>query len=204
MIEKNIIYKKDCFEVLLSIPDNSVDLMVTDIPYATTKLDWDKNVDLKKMFIEWRRVVKEDGAMIFTATQPFATDIINAARDIFRYDLVWNKVRACGFLNANRMPLKTHESILIFYRKLPVYNPVMREGKAFDKTKYNGAEIENGVLRKFTMGNKKNDGVRFPISILEFSQNWTRQQQLHPTQKPVDLFRYLIKTYSKEGDLIFD
>jgi site-specific DNA-methyltransferase (adenine-specific) len=203
-MDKNIIYNADCLEILKTLPDNSIDLMVTDIPYATTKLNWDKSVDLQKMWPEWKRVVKQDGAFIFTATQPFATDLINSARDLFKYDLIWNKVRACGFLNANKMPLKTHESILIFYRKLPVYNPVMREGKAYDKTKYNGIENEHGVLRKFKWESKKNEGLRFPVSILEFSQNWTRQQQLHPTQKPVDLFRYLIKTYSKEGDTIFD
>lgn len=204
MLEKNIIHNINCLDFLKTLPNDCIDLMITDPPYNTTKLKWDENIDLEKLWFEWRRVVKENGAFIFTATQPFATDLINSARDLFKYDLVWNKIRACGFLNANKMPLKTHESILIFYKKLPVYNPIMREGKAYDKTKYNGIENEHGVLRKFKWESKKNEGKRFPISILEFSQNWTRQQQVHPTQKPIDLFRYLISTYTNERDTIFD
>jgi site-specific DNA-methyltransferase (adenine-specific) len=122
----------------------------------------------------------------------------------FRYSLIWDKIRAAGFLNANRMPLKQHEDICVFYRKQPTYNPQKYIDKPYDKTKYNGNKLDKNVLGAYTSQSSKNEGERFPKSILTFSQNWRRQDQIHPTQKPVELMEYLIKTYSNEGDLILD
>ena len=122
----------------------------------------------------------------------------------FRYSLVWDKIRAAGFLNANRMPLKQHEDINVFYKKLPTYNPQKYIDKPYDKTKYNGKKLDKNVLGAYTSQSSKNEGERFPKSILTFSQNWRRQDQIHPTQKPVALLEYLIKTYTNEGDLVLD
>lgn len=194
----------DCLDLLKSLPDASVDLMLQDPPYATTFLEWDKPINIDELWLEWERVVKPNGAFIFTASQPFTTDLIISRRGFFRYELIWDKVRAAGFLNANRMPLKTHENILVFYRQLPTYNPQKMDGRKYDKTKYNGSKLEKNVLGSYTSESSKNDGERFPVSIMVFSQDWTRQEQLHPTQKPIDLFRYLIRTYSNPGETVFD
>lgn len=202
--DKITVTNEDNMELMARYPDNYFDLLITDPPYNTTNLEWDNKIDFDSLWKEWNRIVKEDGAFIFTASQPFTTDLINSNRENFRYELIWDKKRAAGFLNANRMPLKTHENILVFYRKLPTYNPQKTKGKKYDKTKYNGKENDKNVIGKYKTETKKNKGERFPVSILEFSQNWSRQQQVHPTQKPIDLFRYLIRTYTNKGDMILD
>ena len=122
----------------------------------------------------------------------------------FRYSLIWDKIRAAGFLNANRMPLKQHEDINVFYKAQPTYNPQKYIDKPYDKTKYNGNKLDKNVLGAYTSQSSKNKGERFPKSILTFSQNWRRQDQIHPTQKPVPLLEYLIKTYTNEGETVLD
>jgi site-specific DNA-methyltransferase (adenine-specific) len=194
----------DCLDLLKQLPDKSIDLLLQDPPYNTTNCEWDKQIDFPELWKEWERVCKPNAAMIFTASQPFTTDLINSNRKLFRYELIWDKIRAAGFLNANRMPLKTHENILVFYRELPTYNPQKMDGRKYDKTKYNGKKLDKNVIGSYTSESSKNDGERFPVSIMVFSQDWTRQEQIHPTQKPIDLMRYLILSYSNEGDTIFD
>lgn len=206
MIESliNKIHFADCLDVLRQSPDGSVDLMLTDPPYNTTNCDWDTAINFFELWNEWNRVIKNDGAILVFASQPFTTDLIQSNRKYFRYELILDKMRSAGFLNANRMPLKTHENICVFYRSLPTYNPQKTIGPKYDKTKGNGEIRDKKLLGAYVTKNKKNDGERFPVSIMTFSQNWARQGQEHPTQKPVDLFRYLIKTYSNPGDVVFD
>jgi DNA modification methylase len=194
----------DCLELLRTLPDNSIDLLLQDPPYNTTNCEWDVKINFADLWKEWDRVCKPNAAMVFTASQPFSTDLINSNRKYFRYELIWDKIRAAGFLNANRMPLKTHENILVFYKELPTYNPQKMDGRKYDKTKYNGSKLEKNVIGAYTSESSKNDGERFPVSIMVFSQDWTRQEQIHPTQKPIDLMRYLILTYSNEGETVFD
>ena len=203
----------DCLELLKTLPDKSIDLMVQDLPYGTTKLQWDKAPDLSVMWVEWERVIKDNGAMIFTASQPFTTDLIVSNRKLFRYEIIWKKTQVNGFLDANRKPLKSHENILVFYKKQPTYNPIktqtnissLRINKMGSKR---AASHYNAFKNPKTVGNE--DGSRFPISIIEFS-NWngvifgdTTNAVIHPTQKPVNLFRYLIRTFSNENEIVFD
>lgn len=198
------LYNEDCIETMKRIPDGSIDLLLQDPPYNTTNCEWDEAINFTELWKEWNRIIKPNGAIIFTASQPFTTDLIMSNRKDFRYELIWDKIRAAGFLNANRMPLKTHENILVFYKSLPTYNPQKMDGRKYDKTKYNGNKLEKNVIGAYTSESTKNEGERFPVSIMVFSQDWTRQEQLHPTQKPTDLMRYLILTYSNKGETVFD
>lgn len=198
------LYNEDCIKTMQRIETGSIDLIVQDPPYNTTNCEWDNAINFTDLWNEWNRIIKPTGAIIFTASQPFTTDLINSNRKDFRYELIWDKIRAAGFLNANRMPLKTHENILVFYKALPTYNPQKMNGRKYDKTKYNGNKVDKNVIGTYTSASTENEGERFPVSIMCFSQDWTRQEQVHPTQKPLDLFRYLIKTYSNKGETIFD
>jgi len=194
----------DCLELLPSIPDKSIDMILTDLPYGTTACSWDTIIPFEPLWVQYKRIIKDNGAIVLTGSQPFTSALILSNVEMFRYELIWNKKRAAGFLNSNKMPLKTHENILLFYKALPVYNPSMTKGKRYDKTKYAGGIINKNVIGTHHIQHKLNNGQRFPISILSYSQNWTRQNQIHPTQKPVSLFEYLIKTYTNEGDTVHD
>lgn len=203
----------DCYELLKSLPDNSIDLIIQDPPYGTTQLKWDKPVNYELMWPEWLRVAKENAAIIFTASQPFTTDLIVSQRKYFRYEMVWHKTQVSGFLDANKRPLKCHENVIVFYRKQPTYNPQ----KTFAGTPSLRTNNIGGKRGSKHYGEFKNpkqngttDGSRFPQSVVSFS-NWngalfgdTNNAVKHPTQKPVDLFRYLIKMYSNENDVVFD
>ncbi len=201
MIELNKIYNEDCLQTMKRIPDGGIDLMLTDIPYGVTVCEWDQFPDLKLIWDEWNRIVKNNGAFIFTCKQPSTTDLINSNRDNFKYEMIWFKDRASGFLNANIMPLPNHENIIVFYRKQPTYNPQKYNGEkshsmgrtANTKSK---TKVYGNFIRKENTGDEK-----LPKTVLYYQQPFP---QIHNTQKPIDLFRYLIKTYSNEGDTVFD
>ena len=198
------IIEGDCLEIMPSIPDKSIDMILCDLPYGTTACKWDQVIPFEPLWKEYKRLIKDHGAIVLTASQPFTSLLITSNLEMFHYCLVWDKIRAAGFLNANRMPMKSHEDICVFYQTQPTYNPQKYKDRPYDKTKYNGSKLDPNVLGAYTSNSKKNDGDRFPKSVLIFSQNWKRQDQLHPTQKPVALFEYLIKTYTNEGDLVLD
>jgi len=190
----------DWFEGLRQVPDHSIDLILTDPPYGVTACAWDKAPDLTKMWTEFNRVIKPTGAIVLTATQPFATDVINANRRRFRYDLVWVKNMAVGFLNAKRMPLRQHEHILVFYGKLPTYNPQMTPGKPYHRKA--GKVYPSTIYRAVSKVEGASD-QRYPTSVLPFSRDSGRGLK-HPTQKPLALFQWLIKTYSNVGETVLD
>ncbi len=212
------IYNDDCMRTVKLIPDNSIDLMLTDPPYNVLSCDWDKRIDLDELWVEWERIVKPNGAFIFTATQPFASLLIQSRINLFKYDLIWIKNRIGNFLNAKIQPLRNHESILIFYRKQPTYNPIMRKVLYNCTSKYhNQAKTTkafninpDSVATKNRIHNKKAGDDGYPLSVLDFGTDKSGfdsskpNQNRHPTQKPLDLFRYLILTYSNEGDTVFD
>lgn len=200
------VFSEDCYETLLKLEDGSVDLLLQDTPFGVTQNEWDIKPDLQKMWPEWERVTKENGAMIFFATQPFASELILSNSKNFRYDLIWYKPLGTGFLNANKMPMRNHESILVFYRKLPTYNPQMGVGL---RKKGNRKHDRNGTnYGRFATEGSSNyfddEGKRFPQSVIEFTNGDRTIENDHPTQKPLDLIRYLILTYSNEGDMVFD
>ena len=198
------LYKGDCLEVMKSIPDGSIDAIITDPPYGTTACKWDSVIDFELMWEQLNRIIKPNGVIVLFGSEPFSSALRMSNIKDYRYDLIWNKIRAAGFLNANRMPLKQHENISLFYKKLPTYNPQKYIDKPYDKTKYNGKDIKKNVLGSYVSKSSKNNGERFPKSILKFSQNWSRQQQIHPTQKPIALMEYLIKTYTNENETVLD
>jgi site-specific DNA-methyltransferase (adenine-specific) len=201
MTEINKIYNEDCLITMSRMEDNSVDLLLQDTPYNMTGCDWDEKVDLSSMWKEWLRVAKKNAALIFTAKQPFTTDLINSNREMFRYEMIWFKDRATGFLNAGSMPMPNHENILVFYREPPAYNPQTYNGKkshSMGKTANTKSKtkVYGDFVRKENLSEEK-----MPKTVLYYPQPYP---QIHNTQKPIDLFRYLIRTYSNEGDLVFD
>jgi len=201
-MEKNKIYFGDCMEILPTLDSNSISLVLCDLPYEITQNKWDTKLNLHNLFKEYWRVLKEKGIVVLTASQPFTTDLINAEPDNFRYELIWDKVRTSGFLNANRMPLRSHESILVFYKKLGTYNPQFTIGeKSHSKGKMT-TDVNNNYGNYEKVDNTEVHGdKKFPKSILSFIKP---HPPIHPTQKPIDLFEYLIRTYTNEGDLVLD
>jgi site-specific DNA-methyltransferase (adenine-specific) len=179
------------------------------MPYNTTRLHFDYKVDLAAYWSERLRIIKDQGAIILTAQQPFATDLINSCRKYFRYEIIWEKTMKLGFLNAKKMPLRGHENILIFYKKLPVYHPqkykVIQGGRSVT-IKGNGNTYDG--YGEFKRIDYKDDGTRYPHSVIRFSNGHSfaenADDHFHPTQKPLDLFRWLIRSYSSLGDLVFD
>jgi site-specific DNA-methyltransferase (adenine-specific) len=197
---KNKIICGDCLEVMKEIPDKSVDLILCDLPYGTTHNRWDIIIPLEPMWQEYERIIKDNGAIVLTAVQIFASQLIMSRPKLFKYDLIWKKTIASGQLNVNNQPLRLHEHILIFCKKQPTYNQQFTAGKPYSidrKVNYKGE-----TYHKQTDSSKKNEGFRHPVSVLEFSN--PRIKGGHPTQKPIELFKWIIKTYTNKGNLVLD
>lgn len=193
----------DCLEWMLEIPTHSVDMILCDLPCGSTCCKWEVVIPIEPLWSQYRRIAKPDCAIILMATQPFASLLISSMPKLFRYDLIWEKSSATGHLNAKKMPMRAHESILIFYKKNPVFNPIKTSGHI---RKFARAE-------RFRLGSElygREKGVtlhdstdRYPGSVIKFPSD-KQKSKLHPTQKPVALMEYLIKTYSDPGDIILD
>ena len=199
--EGGIILHGDCLIAMQDIPDNSVDMVLCDLPYGTTQCKWDSVIPFEPLWKEYNRVCKLNAPMVFTAAQPFTSTLIVSNIKNFKYTWVWEKSKASGFLNAKRMPLRAHEDICVFYRKPPVYNPQMTKGEPYDKGKAGKHTQVYGS--QVTVPNKNDTGLRYPRTVVYF-KTAEGEGKLHPTQKPIALFEYLIKTYSNEGDVILD
>lgn len=203
----------DCLELMKDIEDNSIDMIFADLPYGTTACEWDVLIPFDKLWPQWNRIAKENAAIVLTGQQPFTTDIINSNRKNFRYEIIWQKTQAVGFLNANRKPLRVHENIIVFYRKLPTYNPqkTMAETSSLRVIKENskrGGQHYSDFKNMPTHGT--GDKSRFPTSVIKIS-NWNGalfgkdfKKVKHPTQKPLELMDWIIKTYTNEGDTVLD
>jgi len=209
----NNVYNDDCFNVLKNIPDKSVSLVLVDPPYGNTQLVWDKKIDLEKMWIELKRIGKSNCNYVFFCMTRFGMELILSNPKWFRYDLVWAKKKAMGFLDAKKRPLRNFEMIYIFQNNIKpkdaerVYNPQMTEGKPFSRLKdQNLGRVSHYRQLKNEEPKYKlieNNGTRFPKSVLEFSVD-IGVKTIHPTQKPVAVCEWLVKTYSNEGDLVLD
>lgn len=189
----------DCLEVMTSIPDGSVDMICCDLPYGTTRNRWDSIIPLDELWVHYRRIAKPNAAIVLSAQAPFdkvlgASNLVN-----LRYEWIWRKESGTGYLNAKKAPLKDHENILVFYRQPPTYNPQMRQG--FKPYVYKQGATKSKNYGTQTGAITESNGERYPVTVLDFPRD---RGNLHPTQKPVALIEYLIKTYTNEGDTVLD
>lgn len=194
----------NCLERMNEIESGTVDLILTDPPYGTTQCKWDSVIDLDEMWKQLERVIKPNGAIILTACQPFTSILACSNLKNFRYDLVYDKPAVTGHLNAKKMPMRAHESILVFYKSLPTYNPQMTHGHE-RKTANNvnrGRDLSDVYGKELGVTNYDSTS-RYPRSIQRFSSDKQRSR-LHPTQKPLALMEWLVNTYSNEGDTVLD
>lgn len=188
----------DCLELMKDIPDKSIDMILCDLPYGTTKNKWDSIIPLDTIWKQYERIIKDNGVICLFAQSPFDKVLGCSNLKLLRYEWIWEKDNGTGFLNAKKMPLKIHENILVFYKKSPCYNPQMRTGfKPYKCTqgRYspNYGDYKQGHITE-------SNGERYPIDVIKFG----RKCGFHPTQKPVELLEYLIKTYTNEGDVVLD
>lgn len=193
----------DCFDVMATLPDASVDMILCDLPYGTTQNKWDSVLPLDELWAEYWRVAKPNAAIVLTAAQPFTSVLICSALTQFRYEWVWRKSRPTGQLNAKREPLRDKEDIAVFYRKPPIYNPQMTTGSpnhVSGKPRMKSASANWG--QQYEIIEEKTD-QKYPRAVLDFL-SLNPVGQLHPTQKPVALFEYLILTYTDEGMVVLD
>ena len=188
----------DCLEVMKDIPDKSIDMILCDLPYGTTKNKWDSVIDLNELWTGYERIIKDNGAIILFSQMPFTAELTHSNLKLFKYEWIWEKDNGTGFLNAKKMPLKIHENILVFYKKLPTYNPQMRTGFKPYKCKQGRHSTNYGLYEQGHI--TESNGERYPIDIIEFKKD----SGLHPTQKPVALLEYLIKTYTNEKETVLD
>ena len=175
-------------------------MIFSDLPYGTTHNAWDVQIDLNQMWKEYKRLLKSGGAVLLFSQQPFTTDLINSNRKWFRYEWIWRKSCPVGFLNANRMPLRAHENVLVFYEHLPTYNP-QKIPRAKPQKQKSGSQTSNyGSFKPIVVVSTH----RFPTDVVEFATPSKSSNHYHPTQKPTDLLAYMIKTYTDEGDTVLD
>ena len=204
MLEIDKLYHGDCLELMHEIDDGVINLVACDLPYGVTENKADCRILLPALWKGYKRILVPGGAVVLTSQFPFTIDLIQSNRSWFRYDLIWDKVLVSGFLNANRMPLRSHEHILVFYGKLPTYNPQFTMGEQTHSR--GGLKAKKSVNYGHYEQVPTNDELRnkkHPTSIIRF-QKPHASKALHPTEKPVELFEWLIRTFSNQGDLVLD
>ena len=201
----------DCLEVMKDIPDKSIDMILCDLPYGTTACRWDVVIPFEPLWEQYKRIIKDNGAIVLTASQPFTSYLIMSNIKWFKYELIWEKEKGSDFGNANIKPMKAHENIIIFANGKTIYNKQYKKGTPYErkpaKNFIKGQRLEReafiSVPRANGLVNKTGDRVQ--TSVIKISRdNISFGTNLHPTQKPVALFEYLIKTYTNEGDLVLD
>jgi site-specific DNA-methyltransferase (adenine-specific)/modification methylase len=198
----NNLIENDCLEVMKEIPSKSVDMVLCDLPYGTTQNKWDSVIPLPELWKEYERIIKDNGAIVLTAQGLFTAKLILSNERLFKYKIVWEKSKPTNFLNAKKQPLRKHEDICVFYKAQPVYNPQMKNGspynKGFRKDQFTGSYGDFKVVEV------KSDGDRYPTDVVYFKTAECEGEVYHPTQKPVELGRYLIRTFTNPGDIVMD
>lgn len=189
----------DCLELMKDIPNGSIDMILADLPYGTTACKWDTIIPFEPLWEQYGRIIKPNGAIVLFGNEPFSSNLRLSNIKDYKYDWKWDKVRGSNFATVKIRPFNSFEDIMIFYKKQPTYNPQMEAGNPYtQKQGFVGEAKQTGLKRKEVI--TINKGERYPLSILRFS----KESGLHPTQKPVQLFEYLIKTYTNENDLVLD
>ena len=212
MIELNKIYNEDCLEGMKRIPDGSVDCVICDLPYEVlnknnANVQWDRIIPFEPLWGQYERIVKDNAAIILFGQGMFTAKMMLSNSKLWRYNLIWDKVAKSGFLNSKRMPLRQHEDICVFYKQLPTYNPQMVKCEPHKRnhTKGNGKHSQkNSCYGTFVEVPTIVSDEKYPTSIISVSKEHKIGHFFHPTQKPVSLIQYLIRTYSNEGDTILD
>ena len=205
--------KGDCLELMKSIPSGSVDAIITDPPYGTTACKWDSVIDFDLMWLELNRIIKPNGAIVLFGSEPFSSALRMSNIKNYKYDWIWNKVLGKNFLLAKKMPLKSHEIISVFYKKQPTYNPQRTEKKSEATLKREKRKMDcndKSISEHYGRIKRVNSDsdYKYPVTIQTFKQqnksNQFSKKVLHPTQKPVELMEYLIKTYTNENETVLD
>ena len=188
----------DCLELMQQVPDKSIDLILCDLPYGTTQNKWDTVIPFDKLWKQYNRIIKDNSAILLFSQMPFGAGLIMSNPKMFRYEWIWEKTMATGYLNAKKMPLKKHENIMVFYKHLPTYNPqgLIELEKAISRQKTHPTNNYGKCDKPY-----ETTHTNYPTDILVYKHD---KEKLHPTQKPVALLEYLIKTYTNEGDTVLD
>jgi len=207
-MKRNEIYKGDCLELMPKlIEDKSIDMIFCDLPYGTTKCKWDSVIDLPKLWSEYERIIKDNGVILLFAQTPFDKVLGASNLKLLKYEWIWQKTHPTGHLNAKKMPMKAHENLLVFYKKPPPYNPqkTTRHKRKVSSIKHKQAckDIDSEVYNKGQKPTPYDSTERYPLSVQVFASD-KQKSKLHPTQKPLSLIEYMIRTYTNEGDLILD
>ena len=210
-MELNQIYCGDCLELMPQIPDKSIDMILCDLPYVTTACKWDVVIPFEPLWEQYLRIIKDDGAIALFSSQPFTTQLISSNMKLFKYELIWHKNTATGIAQAKYAPMKDHETICIFYKKRPTYNPIMQTTKSEHIKQCSRKKLKRNITSRTdhnslggVYGGDFSEFV-YPRTVLQFNTvNNRSKDKFHPTQKPVALFEYLIKTYTNEGDIVLD
>jgi len=201
-IPLNSLIEGDCLEIMKKIPDGSINMVLSDLPYGTTQNKWDSVIDLAHLWEQYERILAPNGVIALTAQGLFSAKLIFSNQKIFKYKIVWVKSKPTNWLNAKKQPLRRHEDICVFYRKQPTYVPQMQPGEPYDK----GVRKDqlSGSYGDFSPVHVKSDGARYPTDVIYFKTAESEGAVFHPTQKPLGLGRYLIKTFSNPGDVVLD
>lgn len=194
----------DCLELMKDIPDKSIDMILCDLPYGISACKWDIVLPFDSLWKQYKRIIKDNGAIVLFGTAPFSSLLRMSNAKMYKYDLIWEKTKASGFLNAHHAPLRAHEVISVFSSGKTTYNPqFIMGGKPYKKLNVtDGATTVYGKIDKTGIIKESKDGRRYPRSVVKFSNG--NYKSLHPTQKPVPLLEYLIRTYTNEGDVVLD
>tara|TARA_R110000782_G_scaffold179828_1_gene270416 strand:- start:7 stop:732 length:726 start_codon:yes stop_codon:yes gene_type:complete len=196
----------DCLIEMQNIPNKSIDAIICDLPYGTTACKWDSVIPFNELWGQYKRIIKDNGAVVLFGAEPFSSALRMSNIKMFRYDIIWEKSHARGFLNAWKQPMRKHENISLFYKRQSTYNPILKDkdpknirpiSKRSRSTQFNGGEFSNEAIKRKCPNDKS-----MPDSILKYNSKVTPIQ--HPTQKPLDLLEYLVKTYTNENDTILD
>ena len=211
-MDYNVIYNEDCLTGMSRIPDKSIDLILCDLPYGISACKWDEVIPFDRLWAQYNRIIKDNTAIVLFSDEPFTSNLIRSNSKNFRYKWIWAKSKCSNFQNARRMPMKHHEEICVFYRKLPTYNPQWwfstpykaenrKRGTTSEWLGSKVGEAYGGSIRDYVVTAGSEDGRRYPQSILNFP---CEGKKYHPTQKPVALCEYLIKTYTNEEEIVLD
>jgi len=204
---ENTLWLGDCFDVMAMLPDQSIDMILADLPYGTTKCKWDTVLPFDLLWEQYKRVIKPGKAIVLTGSQPFTSALVMSNPAMFKYEWVWEKSKASNFLLAKKQPLKAHENILVFSKGTPCYYPQKTQGKPYYRgginQKHDNPEVSNNIPNYHSHIRKSEDGMRFPRSV-QYFKTAEFEGKFHPTQKPVALFSYLIKTYTQENEIVLD